>query len=144
MQVGTASNWAAAAAGGTHTVALKSDSTLWAWGYNYYGQLGDGTTTNPVRTLAVQKNPVQVGTESNWTALAAGYDHSLAIKSDGSLWAWGDSTYGQLGIGLLGYRTVLGRVAGPGGTGFLNLGSGVVCRHAGPDGSRWADGNTGE
>ena len=58
------------AAGWYHTVALKGDGTLWAWGYNYYGQLGDGTATN-------KSSPLQVGTATNWQAVAAGYSHTL-------------------------------------------------------------------
>src|SRR5438445_4093870 len=52
-------------AGDSHTVALKSDGTLWAWGFNTNGQLGDGTTTS-------RPSPVQTGIETNWTAVAAG------------------------------------------------------------------------
>src|SRR6266850_2228710 len=120
-QIGTAANWTAAAAGGSHTVALKSDGTLWAWGGNFYGQLGDGTVTFR------RTSPVQVGTATNWTAaLAAGFSHTVALKNDGTLWAWGTGYYGQLGIGLLGYKAAPGQVVGPGGTGFLNLGSGTA------------------
>ena len=74
----------AIAAGGHHSLAVKSDGTVWAWGCNDYGQLGDGTTTNrltPVQTSGL----AGVG----FTAIAAGGAHSLAVKSDGTVWAWG-------------------------------------------------------
>lgn len=75
-----------------HTLGIKNDGTLWAWGRNNKGQLGDGTTTNKL-------TPTQVGTATNWVSVAAGEEHSLGIKSDGTLWAWGDNTSGQLGNG---------------------------------------------
>ena len=78
--------------GGYHSLALKEDGTVWAWGYNYYGQLGDGTNTN-------RDKPIQVEELSNIIAIAAGYYHSLAVKSDGTVWAWGRNDYGQLGNG---------------------------------------------
>ncbi len=87
-----ATNWQTVAAGYYHTVALKRDGTLWAWGDNYYGQLGDGTTAN-------QSSPVQVGVATNWQAVAAGSYHTVALKRDGTLWAWGNNSYGQLGDG---------------------------------------------
>jgi alpha-tubulin suppressor-like RCC1 family protein len=77
-------------AGGFHTVALTLDGRLWAWGYNEFGQLGDGTTITRL-------TPVQVGEENTWAAIAAGDMHTLALKSDGTLWAWGSNESGQLG-----------------------------------------------
>ncbi|WP_420266971.1 Ig-like domain repeat protein [Candidatus Magnetominusculus dajiuhuensis] len=88
-QIGT-SKWSSITAGVYHTLGIKSDGTLWAWGYNYYGQLGDGTYTS-------RYSPVQIGTSANWVSVTAGYYHSLGIKSDGTLWAWGYNGYGQLG-----------------------------------------------
>lgn len=82
-----------AVAGGcfnTHTLALKSDGTVWAWGDSSFGQLGDGTTTSHV-------TPQQVPGLSGIVAIAAGDAHSLALKDDGTVWAWGCNTYGQLG-----------------------------------------------
>ncbi|KPA15065.1 RCC1 repeat-containing protein [Candidatus Magnetomorum sp. HK-1] len=78
------------AAGGSHTLALMEDGTVWAWGYNEYGQLGDYSTEN--KTI-----PVQVKDLNDVTAIAAGTDHSLALKQDGTVWAWGWNKYGQLG-----------------------------------------------
>jgi len=71
--------------------AIKTDGTLWMWGYNSYGQLGTNDMTNyssPVQTIAG-------GT--NWKQLAVGSYHSIAIKTDGTLWAWGQNYYGGLG-----------------------------------------------
>jgi alpha-tubulin suppressor-like RCC1 family protein len=76
-----------------HTLAIKNDGTLWAWGNNAFGQLGDGTTTNRIF-------PVQVGTDNNWTAIyASSGSYSMAVKSNGTLWAWGQNGFGQLGNG---------------------------------------------
>jgi alpha-tubulin suppressor-like RCC1 family protein len=80
------------AAGYFHSLALNSDGTLWAWGFNGYGQLGIGTTNN-------SNSQKQIGSDNNWFSIAAGYFHNLAIRSDGTLWAWGNNLSGQLGDG---------------------------------------------
>jgi len=77
----------------THSLALKSDGTVWAWGGNSYGQLGNGTTGG------ISNVPVQVSGLTSVATIAAGISHSLAIKSDGTVWAWGRNNYGQLGDG---------------------------------------------
>ena len=74
------------------SMALKSDGTVWAWGDNTYGNLGDGTTEN--RTA-----PVQVQDLGGVVAIAAGFNHGLALKSDGTVWTWGDNDFGYLGDG---------------------------------------------
>ena len=81
-----------AAAGGNHSLILKTDGTLWACGDNTYGQLGDGTTTN-------RSTPIQVKSVANIQSVAAGYDYSLILKNDGTIWACGNNVYGQLGDG---------------------------------------------
>jgi alpha-tubulin suppressor-like RCC1 family protein len=77
-------------AGDCFSLAIRGDGTVWAWGCNSFGQLGNGTTTN-------SNIPVQVGGLSGITAIAAGDGHSLAVRSDGTVWAWGWNDVGQLG-----------------------------------------------
>ncbi|MFA5793924.1 MAG: fibronectin type III domain-containing protein [Candidatus Brocadiia bacterium] len=97
-RIGTDTDWLAIAAGGWHTIALKANGSLWTWGYNEYGQLGDGTTIS-------KTTPTRIGTENNWSVIAAGYEHTVALKSDGSLYTWGWNRSGQLGDGTSGYGT---------------------------------------
>ena len=98
VQVSGLSGVTAISAGGNHSLALKSDGTVWAWGWNSFGQLGDGTITTNRLT------PVQVSGLSGITAIAAGGEHSLALKQDGTVWAWGNNSFGQLGDGTTLYR----------------------------------------
>ena len=71
---------------------LFLNSGLYEWGYNLYGQLGNGTTTN-------YSSPIQVGTLTNWKQVACGFYYTAAIKTDGTLWSWGNNADGQLGNG---------------------------------------------
>jgi len=80
------------AAGLYHSITLKSDGTVWTWGDNQHGQLGDGTATD-------RTTPVQVQGLTGVVAIAGGSYHSLALKSDGTVWAWGSNSSGQLGNG---------------------------------------------
>jgi alpha-tubulin suppressor-like RCC1 family protein len=82
----------AIASGETHAISLKGDGTVWAWGGNSNGQLGDGTTT-------ARWTPVQVNTLTSAQGITAGYQDSLASTTLGVTWAWGDNIYGQLGDG---------------------------------------------
>jgi len=79
-------------AGDHHTVAIKSEGTLWAWGWNYNGELGDGTMTE-------RHSPVRIGSDCNWEHVAAGPFHTVATKSNGTLWVWGNNDYYRLGLG---------------------------------------------
>lgn len=73
--------WSQISAGAGHTIAIKTDGTLWAWGDNSTGQLGDGTTVN-------KQVPVQIGTSNTWSQISAGAFHNLALKANGTLWCW--------------------------------------------------------
>ena len=86
------------AAGQSHTVLVKPDGTVWTWGYNGTGQLGDGTQTQ-------RATPVQVTTLVNIVGVAAGANHTLALDSSGTVWAWGYNFYGQLGDNSTSMRT---------------------------------------
>ncbi|MBP9793099.1 MAG: T9SS type A sorting domain-containing protein [Flavobacterium sp.] len=77
--------WSKISSGAYHTIAIANNGTLWAWGYNNSGQVGNGTTVN-------QNIPVQIGTDTDWVYVGAGYYHSFAIKSNGTLWGWGDNS----------------------------------------------------
>ncbi len=96
VQVSGLSGIVAVEGGGSFDLALKSDGTVWAWGNNDSGQLGRGGNTCPANSCAI---PAQVPGLSGVTAIAAGTWHSLAVKSDGTLWGWGDNSYYQLGDG---------------------------------------------
>lgn len=122
-------------AGYQHTIALKDDGTILAWGSNYYGQLGDGTTTN-------QKFPVQVQGLSGVIAVAAGNYHSIALKSDGTVWAWGDNSFGQLGNGTTSQTPTLLPVQVSGLDDVRSIAAGEYCSFAiKNDGTLWVWGN---
>jgi alpha-tubulin suppressor-like RCC1 family protein len=80
------------AAGALHSLAVRNDGTVWAWGWNVTGQLGDGTTVD-------RHSPVQVSGLTGATSVAAGVYHTLALRSDGTVRAWGWNGAGQLGDG---------------------------------------------
>ena len=84
-------SWSKISSGGLHTVAIRSDGTLFAWGRNTEFQLGDTTTIH-------RSSPVQIGT-SSWSQVSAGTSHTVAINGDSTLWSWGANRYGQLGLG---------------------------------------------
>jgi hypothetical protein len=89
-QVGS-SSWTSVSAGGTHTLGVRYDNTLWAWGYNANGQLGGSSTIN-------RSSPVQIGT-SSWSQVSAGDNHNIIAKSDGTINTFGLNSFGQLGDG---------------------------------------------
>jgi alpha-tubulin suppressor-like RCC1 family protein len=82
-----------------NTIILKSDGTVWAWGYNYYGTLGNGTRTESFQPVQV-KSPDGEGYLENIVQIAAGQRHILALSKDGTVYAWGMQENGRLGNGL--------------------------------------------
>ena len=94
VQIGTLSDWLDIACGHSHTIAVKTNGTLWSWGNNTNGQLGQGLLN------ATISSPVQVGTLSNWkTVSLSDYNHVAALKTDGTIWTWGNNFYGEIGNG---------------------------------------------
>lgn len=110
-----------------HTLALKPDGRVYSWGYNAYGQLGDGTVQNRTAPVVV-KGIGGMGELSGVVQIAAGWYHSLALLSDGRVVAWGYNSCGQLGDGTTVNRSYPVVVKGPGGAGEL---TGVVALAAG-------------
>ncbi len=109
----------AISAGAYHSLALTADGHVYAWGYNNYGQLGNGSTANATTPVEVE-GPGGTGTLSNIVAISAGGYHSLALTADGHVYAWGYNGYGQLGNGSTTNATTPVEVEGPGGTGTLS------------------------
>src|SRR5512140_71923 len=77
-QVGTETSWVVVTAGTSHALGIKGDGSLWAWGDNGFGQLGDGTA------IGIRTTPVQVGSECTWAGVWAGAYHTLALKTNGT------------------------------------------------------------
>lgn len=92
IQIGDENQWDSIAVFSDHTMAIKLDGSLWGWGGNFYGQLGDGTVTS--RLI-----PTRIGNGNNWQSVNSGYLTTHAIKTDGTLWASGFNSSGQLGDG---------------------------------------------
>ncbi|MFA6150794.1 MAG: T9SS type A sorting domain-containing protein [Chitinophagaceae bacterium] len=91
-QVGAGtSDWKSVSAGNHFSLAIKTNGTLWGWGDNNYGELGNGSTTD-------EYNPVQIGTGTDWKMVATGAYYSFGLKNDGTLWAWGKSSFGGANV----------------------------------------------
>lgn len=126
------------AAEGSHTMVVKKDGTLWAAGHNYYGQLGLGDTTS--RSVFTQVTAMSTAAAS----VVTGGEHTLIVKKDGTLWATGDNSRGQLGLGDTAARTSFTQVASM-GTAVGKVGAGgdhtLVVKK---DGTLWAAGRNNE
>jgi gliding motility-associated-like protein len=107
--------WKNVVTGDNHSLSIREDGTLWAWGFNAYGQIGDGTTTQ-------RPTPLQIGTANNWKMVSAGTYYSMGIKMDGTLWAWGYNLNGQLGDGTTTNRSVPTQIGSATDWNFVNLG----------------------
>jgi alpha-tubulin suppressor-like RCC1 family protein len=92
VQVGSITGWKTVSSN-FHCLAVKYDGTLWSWGRNTWGELGDNSVIH-------RSSPVQIGALTNWSQITAVQSgSSIAIKTDGSLWGWGQGSYGQIGNG---------------------------------------------
>jgi alpha-tubulin suppressor-like RCC1 family protein len=107
VKISSDTNWLRIEAGIAHSIALKSDGTLWGWGYSKEGRVG--TAKGITGGMILQ--PTQLGTDTDWKTFSAGGEHTLAIKNNGSLWAWGSNEFGQLGTNTIsGYTVNLTRI----------------------------------
>jgi alpha-tubulin suppressor-like RCC1 family protein len=89
--VGGFTDWVQITAGGNHSVAIRANGTAWAWGWNSNGRLGDNTVTSRLSPVSV------VGGFTDWVQISAGGSHTVAIRANGTAWAWGSNGYGRLG-----------------------------------------------
>ena len=129
-------------AGGSHSLALGSNGRVYGWGRNGFGQLGDGTTEDRVEPVEALRGELPEGVVA--TAVSAGWEHSLALGSDGRLYGWGRNGFGQVGDGSGVNRTSARRVTGPEGLRFSGVAAGRF--HSlglGEDGRGWAWGRNG-
>jgi alpha-tubulin suppressor-like RCC1 family protein len=100
VRVGTTTDWRTASAGGYHTCGVRTSGTLWCWGNDLSGQVGDGAPTND------KVVPTQVGAATEWKSVELGGYHTCGVRTSGTLWCWGSNGNGQLGIGMsVGSRT---------------------------------------
>lgn len=95
-QIGTETDWAmVCAGGGLASAAIKTDGTLWAWGFVNTGESLE--IEDQVSLFIVV--PTQIGADTNWKSVDVGHNHTVAVKTDGTLWSWGLNAHGQLGLG---------------------------------------------
>jgi alpha-tubulin suppressor-like RCC1 family protein len=133
-----AAQWIHVSAGAYQTCGIKTGNTLWCWGYNHDGQLGDGNT-------ASQDLPAQVTKPgpAGWASVAAGGFHGCGIRKDTSLWCWGQNSLGQLGIGSFTNQSRPQRVTSPAQAGWSSVAAGgfYTCATR-SDGTLWCWGSS--
>ena len=138
-------NISAIAAGYDHTVMLKNDGTVWGTGYNNQGQLGDGSTSNKLR--AEQVTDYSGFAITNISVIAAGAQHTVFIKNNGTVWATGDNDNGQLGDGSTNDNLRAEQVTDSSTNPITNISAissgGVHTVFLKNDGTVWATGNAG-
>jgi alpha-tubulin suppressor-like RCC1 family protein len=137
VQVNGLSGVISITAGAAHSLALTSDGTIWAWGYNDDGQFGNGTETD-------SHVPVHLTDITGIIAVAAGNSYTLAVKSDGSVWAWGYDQFGEMGngshggISTMASTSVESPVQVTGLSGVTAIAAGIGCMALKSDGTVWA------
>lgn len=119
---GLSSSIAGVAGGAYHSLAFTQSGSVYVWGYNAYGQLGDGTTVD-------HRTPELVAGVSNIIAVAAGVYSSYALAADGTLWDWGYNAHGELGLGDTTMRLTPAHLLPPAGYRFTLVDSGVGAEH---------------
>ena len=128
---GGGTNWKQVSAGSKFTAAIKTDGTLWTWGYGYNWQLGSNN-------ISVRSSPGMVaGGGTDWAQVSAGITHTAAVKTDGTLWTWGTSSEGGIGANALFSRSSPGTVAGGGTTWKQVSAGGYLVAAIKTDGTLW-------
>jgi alpha-tubulin suppressor-like RCC1 family protein len=97
-QIGSGTDWNLLCTSTYTTLAIKTNGTLWSWGSNSWGQLGLNFVSG------YRSSPVQVGSATNWSQVSGSWFSTMAIKTDGTLWSWGNNSNGQLGLNDRTYR----------------------------------------
>ncbi|MNT50793.1 Regulator of chromosome condensation (RCC1) repeat protein [compost metagenome] len=97
VQVGTQTNWAEIAGGDLHSIAIKTDGTIYHWGAGYNGALNNVN-------YPFNLSPVKIGTGSAWSKVTANGRFNIALQTNGTAWGWGVNSRGQLGIGNTSYQ----------------------------------------
>ena len=97
--VGGFTDWRTTSTLSFGAVAVRANGSLWAWGLNSSGQLGDGTTVSRTSPVSV------IGGFTNWCQVSVGYDHAVAVRTNGTAWAWGFNNYGRLGDGTATFKS---------------------------------------
>jgi alpha-tubulin suppressor-like RCC1 family protein len=130
--VAAGTTWKQVATSNSYTAAIKTDGTLWLWGYNSNGHLGDNTTDS-------KSSPVQtVAGGTNWKSISLGTDVSAAIKTDGTLWMWGANGYGELGTNDSVTQTISSPVQTvAGGSNWKQVSAGQSTAAIKTDGTLW-------
>jgi len=133
-QHGSDRDWLSVEVGVGHSCAIRNDRTAWCWGWNGFGQVGDGTGAD-------RSSPVAVAAEGPWLALSPGGWHTCGLKDDGSAWCWGSNDHGELGDGsTVKQRTTPGPVMQTGRFVALDSGESAVCA-VGDDQTLWCWGS---
>jgi alpha-tubulin suppressor-like RCC1 family protein len=135
-QVGALTNWLNISASSYGCMAIKTDGTLWGWGHNSYGRLGLGDTT-------ARNSPVQVGAGTTWATVTAKAATAAAIKTDGTLWTWGYGNNGQLGLGTTTARSSPVQVGSLTNWSVIHILTNGTMLAVKTDGTLWGWGNSG-
>jgi alpha-tubulin suppressor-like RCC1 family protein len=137
VQIGALTNWSKISAKSYYNAAIKTDGTLWTWGAGWNGNLGLGDTNH-------RSSPVQVGSLTNWSVVHILTNGTvLAVKTDGTLWGWGSSSNGQLGLGNTTYYSSPKQIGAL--TTWLNVsGSAANSSAIKTDGTAWTWGNNAQ
>jgi alpha-tubulin suppressor-like RCC1 family protein len=138
--VGGFSDWISASAGNGHSLGVRANGSLWAWGLNTNGRLGDNNITDRSSPVSV------VGGFTDWISASAGNGHNLGVRANGSLWAWGINSFGRLGDDTITDRSSPVSVVG-GFTDWISASASVNGSHSlgvRANGSLWAWGNNGQ